>query len=106
MLGKAFFCGITALSKRSFRHVEAAFPMTECTQEVFSIAGHFSRRTDSDLGGFYQVESAPDPALFSSMTCFTHSLWRRFTLPRELALSSDARRPQSQRSFPDSREGE
>jgi hypothetical protein len=32
---------------RSFRRVEAAFLMTECTQEVFSFGAHFPRRVEA-----------------------------------------------------------
>ena len=34
---------------RSFRRVGAAFHMTQCTQEVFSFAAHFSRRVEASF---------------------------------------------------------
>ncbi|MGH9326052.1 MAG: hypothetical protein ACRD2B_05110, partial [Terriglobia bacterium] len=39
--------GITALSRRSCGRAEAAFLMTECNQETFSFAPHFSRRVEA-----------------------------------------------------------
>jgi hypothetical protein len=41
------FHGITALSKRSFCRAEAAFLMTECSQETFAFTAHFSRRVEA-----------------------------------------------------------
>jgi hypothetical protein len=46
-LERPSFHGITALSRRGFCRVEAAFLMTECTQETFAFTAHFSRRVEA-----------------------------------------------------------
>jgi hypothetical protein len=46
-LERPSFHGITALSRRGFCRVEAAFLMTECNQETFAFTAHFSRRVEA-----------------------------------------------------------
>ena len=48
-LERPSFHGITALSRRSFCRAEAAFLMTECNQETFGFASHFSRRIEASF---------------------------------------------------------
>ena len=43
------FCVITTLSKRVMAAERSAFHMTECNQEVFSFASHFSRRVEASF---------------------------------------------------------
>ena len=43
------FLGITTLSRRVMAAERAAFLMTECNQEVFSFASHFSRRVEASF---------------------------------------------------------